>query len=316
MIFNGELRAPFPWFGGKSRAAHLVWAALGDVRTYIEPFAGSLAVLLSRPNWHRQDIIKNEIANDVDQYIANFWRAAQSAPDDVVRHADWPCNEADLYSRHLWLVTTGRQQMQAGMESDPEWFDARIAGWWLWGINNWVARGWCATPGKCHRVIPQLSHPPAFSSPRNAGETWEFMRRLAARLRYVRVACGDWTRVLTSTGMKDPPVGIFLDPPYSDLANRAPGIYAADSLSVAHDVRRWAIEHGDDPDLRIVLAGYEGEHEHEMPPSWRVANWTGTRGWGRTTNNNRYRERLYLSPHCLNTNQSNLLDSLSPVDSE
>jgi DNA adenine methylase len=40
------LRAPFPWFGGKSRAAHLVWAAFGDVPNYVEPFFGSGAVLL------------------------------------------------------------------------------------------------------------------------------------------------------------------------------------------------------------------------------------------------------------------------------
>ena len=43
-----ELRAPFPWFGGKSRAAHLVWPRFGDVRTYVEPFYGSGAILLAR----------------------------------------------------------------------------------------------------------------------------------------------------------------------------------------------------------------------------------------------------------------------------
>lgn len=31
------LNAPFPWFGGKSRAAPLVWEALGDVRNYVSP---------------------------------------------------------------------------------------------------------------------------------------------------------------------------------------------------------------------------------------------------------------------------------------
>jgi hypothetical protein len=46
---TATLRAPFPYFGGKSRAAHLVWAAFGDVPNYVEPFAGSLAVLLGRP---------------------------------------------------------------------------------------------------------------------------------------------------------------------------------------------------------------------------------------------------------------------------
>ena len=42
------LKAPFPYFGAKSRAAPLIWERLEDVKYYIEPFAGSLTVLLSR----------------------------------------------------------------------------------------------------------------------------------------------------------------------------------------------------------------------------------------------------------------------------
>ena len=45
-----KLKAPFPWFGGKSRVSHIVWDYFGDVANYVEPFAGSLAVLLGRPN--------------------------------------------------------------------------------------------------------------------------------------------------------------------------------------------------------------------------------------------------------------------------
>ena len=51
-------KAPFPYFGGKSKAAELVWSLLGDVPHYVEPFAGSMAVLLNRPHliravwWH------------------------------------------------------------------------------------------------------------------------------------------------------------------------------------------------------------------------------------------------------------------------
>jgi site-specific DNA-adenine methylase len=47
---NAELKAPFPWFGGKSRIADIVWDALGPVDNYVEPFAGSMAVLLHRPD--------------------------------------------------------------------------------------------------------------------------------------------------------------------------------------------------------------------------------------------------------------------------
>lgn len=44
------LKAPFPWFGGKSLAASLIWERLGDVPNYVEPFFGSGAVLLARPH--------------------------------------------------------------------------------------------------------------------------------------------------------------------------------------------------------------------------------------------------------------------------
>jgi site-specific DNA-adenine methylase len=50
-----QLRAPFQYFGGKSRAAHLVWARFGDVPNYVEAFAGSLATLLARPHPPQND---------------------------------------------------------------------------------------------------------------------------------------------------------------------------------------------------------------------------------------------------------------------
>ena len=48
---NPELKAPFPYFGGKSKIAEQVWTLLGDVKNYVEPFAGSAAVLLARPRF-------------------------------------------------------------------------------------------------------------------------------------------------------------------------------------------------------------------------------------------------------------------------
>ena len=31
---EGGLRAPFPWYGGKTRAAALIWERLGDAEGY------------------------------------------------------------------------------------------------------------------------------------------------------------------------------------------------------------------------------------------------------------------------------------------
>lgn len=130
------LKAPFPYFGGKSKIATQVWQRFGVVQNYVEPFFGSGAVLLSCPHPRH-----TETVNDADGLLANFWRATQYDPEAVAAYADWPVNEADLHARHRWLVD--RRSMVEQLMSNPEWFDAQAAGWWVWGISQWIGTGWC-----------------------------------------------------------------------------------------------------------------------------------------------------------------------------
>ena len=141
------LKPPFVWFGGKRKVAPEVWSALGDCNNYVEPFAGSLAVLLGRPHNLGDGTRRAETVNDMDHYLSNFWRALASDPTSVAQYADWPVNEDDLFARHLWLVNEGRQILAAGIEADPMFYDAKIAGWWVWGINAWIGSGWCSGTG-------------------------------------------------------------------------------------------------------------------------------------------------------------------------
>lgn len=83
------LKSPYPWFGGKSRVANLVWSQFGEVRNYVEPFFGSGAVLLQRP----QPFKGVETINDKDRFVANFWRALKADPEAVAEWTDWPVNE-------------------------------------------------------------------------------------------------------------------------------------------------------------------------------------------------------------------------------
>lgn len=138
-IKQPDLKAPFPWFGGKSRVAHIVWQRFGDVPNYVEPFFGSGAVLLGRPTSPGVETV-----NDVDCYVSNFWRSIARDPGEVARHADWPVNEADLHARHRWLVD--RVAFRERMKSDPDFCDAKIAGWWVWGLSQWIGSGWCQNP--------------------------------------------------------------------------------------------------------------------------------------------------------------------------
>jgi len=136
------LKAPFVWFGGKASIADAVWARLGRVDTYVEPFFGSGAVLLGNPHW--EGCV--ETVNDIDNFVCNAWRAIAAAPDEVARFADWPVNECDLHARHVWLVNEGRERI-AACEHDPLHYDAQVAGWWLWGMANWIGGGFCSGEG-------------------------------------------------------------------------------------------------------------------------------------------------------------------------
>ena len=137
----GTLAAPFPYFGGKANACEQVWQAFGAVDNYVEAFAGSAAMLLGAPDGKRIATI-----NDADGFVANFWRAIAQDPEAVAHHADWPCNEVDLFARHSWLVRQTSTLTQS-LHADPEWFDAKIAGWWCWGACNWIGSGWCSGTG-------------------------------------------------------------------------------------------------------------------------------------------------------------------------
>lgn len=320
---SGELRAPFPWFGGKSRAASLVWEALGNVANYVEPFAGSAAVLLARPHAPRCETI-----NDRDGMVANFWRAVKAAPAEVAHHADWPVNEADLHARHRWLIGQ-RESLTERLVADPEWFDARVAGWWVWGLSAWIGDGWCP-PANPSRKLPDIGNEGrGVNSPsRNGGRranavgtdhvdvasVRDWMDKLCARLRPVRVACGDWRRVVASPSTLIPTslpagsvCGVYLDPPYAEGA--ADYAVGGTGSALSAEVRAWCEEHDHDPRVRIVLSGYEGEHDALQRRGWRVVEWRTKGGYSSAggDNANQRRERLWLSPHCEGARQLSLL---------
>lgn len=81
-MLTNLFKTPFPWFGGKGDAAPAVWEALGDVPHYVEPFAGSLAVLLRRPHECNRPYF-SETVNDLDGLLVNAWRSIQHSPDAV-----------------------------------------------------------------------------------------------------------------------------------------------------------------------------------------------------------------------------------------
>lgn len=329
---DGVKEAPFPWFGGKRTVAPQIWAALGNVSHYIEPFFGSGAVLLQCPH-----AAKFETVNDIDGMLANFWRAIKADPQSVAEHADWPCNEADLHARHIWLVNQ-RERLTDRLIGDADFFDAKAAGWWVWGACNWIGSGWCSGNGPwvsidgkltdsrqlphmssaqgvnrklphmsegrgVNRQLPKMNTGMGCAHPDRTDFIHAWFGDLAKRLRHVRVACGDWARVMGPAVREagGGTCGIFLDPPYSSAEHSIQ--YAAGQADIAADVMAWCANNGRDPALRIVLAGYSGEHDALGGLGWRTVAWKARGGYGSQGEargrDNAARERLWLSPHCI-----------------
>lgn len=304
-----KLSAPFPWFGGKSTVAAQVWAALGDVDHYIEPFFGSGAVLLARPHAPRMETV-----NDLDGFLANFWRAVRKAPDEVAHYADWPVNEADLHARHLWLLAK-RGEITSRLMGDPDFCDVKVAGWWVWGASSWIGSGWCSGNGPWvavdgemvdSRQLPHLSGGQGVNRKLPGDAITEWFVSLSARLRGVRVACGEWDRVTGPSVRKagGGVCGVFLDPPYA-MEGRS-SVYAIET-DAATAAQAWCRENGNNPALRIVLAGYDGEHNGLESLGWKSVSWKAQGGYGAQGEGrgreNAGRERLWMSPHCLGVKQ-------------
>ena len=135
------ISAPFPYYGGKRRVAGLIWDKFGNPTRYLEPFAGSLAVLL-----HRDTPCETEVVSDTDGYICNAWRSLQRDPDATAFHADYPTIHHDLTARQHTLIKWHFEN-STRLSTDPDYFDPQIAGWWIWGTSNWIGSNYAGIRG-------------------------------------------------------------------------------------------------------------------------------------------------------------------------
>lgn len=121
-------------------------------------------------------------------------------------------------------------------------------------------------------------------------------------MRRVRVASGDWRRVLTKVPTTQiGTTAVFLDPPYLGDAERDNNLYEHEDLNIAWAVRDWALENGGNPLFRIAVCGYETEG-YTFPDTWECLPWKASGGMGKANDRskrNASRERIWFSPHCL-----------------
>jgi DNA adenine methylase len=214
------------WPGGKTRLLKHILPLIRPHRTYVEAFAGGLAVLLAKPP------SAGEIVNDINGDLVNLYRYAQYHCDALVAEVQWTLNSReDLRDLVKQPGLTGLQRAARYLMRNRMSFGGA-------GENFAVSRQ--AQPSR-ENVLAAL-------------------RSLSQRLDKVAVENLPYDRL---TALYDGPETLwFLDPPYSAGATSHYGVwseaemtaFATLALSLQGD---WIITVNDCPANRKLFAGHE-----------------------------------------------------------
>lgn len=247
------MKPPMPYFGGKQTLAPWIVSLLPEHEHYVEPFGGSLAVLLAKPR------CRMETVNDINGELMTFWRVLRDRPDELVRAcALTPHSRAehdaafapavkgdDLEAaRRVWVrLTQGRSNALQ-----------RRTGW-----RNFIDPSGTRTSmpayldGYRHRIEPA-----------------------AERLMGVSLECMPALELIAKYGAH-PGVLLYVDPPY--LASTRNSTHYKAELKTA-DAHRELASALADCKATVVLSGYDSPLYAELYDGWHRYEQTTTTGNG------------------------------------
>ncbi len=246
------MKPPFAYFGGKTVIADRIVSLLPEHKHYVEPFAGSLAVLLAKPP------SKLETINDIDGDLVLFWRVLRDRTEELVTAAamtphsraehqaayDLPDDELER-ARRVWVMLS---QGRTGT--------MRRTGW----------RFFCNPAGTGN------------SMPEYLDAYLQRMPPAAARLRHVSLECRPALDVIADYG-QHPEVCLYVDPPYEGVTR--PRTYDG----YRHEMRATADHEALAEALlackaSVVLSGYRSPLYAEAFAGWDRVEIPGFTGQG------------------------------------
>jgi DNA adenine methylase len=245
------MRPPIVYFGGKIRMAGRLTELMPGHDHYVEPYCGSLAVLLAkRPAAH-------ETVNDLDQDLMTFWRVLRDQPDELERacaltphsraeHAaaytvgDAAAVDDVERARRVWVHLT---QGRAGLRSKTGWRHYQDP-----------SRSTQSMPGYLAGYVARI-HP------------------AAERLARVSLECRPALDVIADYGRHDG-VLLYVDPPYLASA-RSSGAYLREMGTPGEHTALLAAVRA--CRAAVVLSGYPSDLYDDALTGWdRVEIHTAT----------------------------------------
>lgn len=242
------LRPPMPYYGGKQTVAPRIVELLPPHQHYVEPYAGSLSVLLAKP------ASRMETVNDLDGELVGFWRTLRERPEDLIRACA--------------LTPHARAEHLAAWDADPAADEVERA------RRTWVK----LTQGRSGSLRRVRTGWRFFVSPRGSsigmpGYLSGYVARMAPlveRLHQVTLECRPALDIVEQYGQHAETL-LYVDPPYL-------GCTRSHGDQYRHEMRDEASHRALAAALRacraiVVLSGYGSDlYDRELYPDWhRVA---------------------------------------------
>lgn len=181
------MKPPVPYFGSKQTLAPWIVSMLPPHEHYVEPFAGSLAVLLAKPP------SRMETVNDLDHSLVTFWRVLRNRPEELARACALTPHSRAEYENALIRLDAETDDLER----------ARLV-WVL--LHQGRARRLDGYDGWKHAAAQRRV-------PAVIGNALDRIAPAAARLHAVTLECAPALDVISEYGAR-PEVLLYLDPPY------------------------------------------------------------------------------------------------------
>lgn len=233
------LKPPFPYYGAKGRLAPRIIDLIPEHRVYVEPFAGSAAVLFAKPK------SPVEVINDLDHNVVTFFRALRDREDELVRalrftpYARDEFAAADLTEEGLDDVERARRFFVRTTQGHNAAGSGGRAGWSN-GIRSKHTDA-TATTGLVDRLY-----------------------QIADRLRTVVVDNRDALEVIAAHDAAD--TVFYLDPPYLSGTRQCGRDYAHEADS--DDFHRGLADALKNVAGTVLLSGYPSPLYEELYAGW------------------------------------------------
>lgn len=263
------MKSPIPYYGSKASLAHRIVGLMPKHTHYVEPFAGSLAVLLAKgPS-------AMETVNDLDGDLMAFWRVLRERPNELARAAAMtPHSRAEYDSSR-------------NLEASPTELERARRVWVL------LSQGRGATLRETGWRFYRKPGSSSYSMPDYLDAYVARIAPAAARLRHVSLECRPGLEVIREYG-QHPDVLLYCDPPYLASSRNTANFRREMGSKRSHQelistLRGCA--------AAVLLSGYPSELYDLLLSDWdrvELSAWTGNGiGNGKTVTVGRRVEMLW-----------------------